>query len=146
MSTSNLPSQNEKPLLRSRALYLGTSIFTVNKKEDEQNIKLEILQNSIAERYPIDGSSYSKGVETWLSIFVNGIQMEHATASDIPSISALFYYPIKSLLYCGALRFVSDRSNKDSWKFIPLTNELADTKDNAVNPSLFVMLLKGKML
>ena len=154
----SLPSQSEEPLNRSHTLYLGTSVFNKNAKDfDESKLTLDLLQTTIAERFPTNGSSYSKGIETWLSIFPNGMQMEHSSASDTPTISALFYYPIRSLVYCGALRCVfenvSDRmlkknssfssTNKISWKFVPLDAEIAQSKENVNNPPLFVALLKG---
>ncbi len=140
--SSSLPSHNETPICRSRALYLGTSIFSSDaNKFDESQLTLDQLQPTISERYPIDGGQFSKGVETWLSIYDNGLQMEHSTASDTPSISALFYYPIKALVYCGALRFISDSISK--WEFAPLDRDIAQTKANSKNPCLFVCLFKG---
>lgn len=141
MSTS-LPSPNEKPISRSRALYLGTSLFAVKtNKFDESKLTLDQLQKTIGERYPIGGSHFAKGIETWLSIFTNGIQMEHSSSSDSPLISALFYYPIKSLVYCGALCFIIEKGHEG--KFVPLDTDIARTKENSANPSLFVVLLKG---
>jgi len=139
-ANSSLPSLNQKPLSRSRALYLGTSVFSSQaNKFDESKLTLDQLQKTIGERYPIDGSQYAKGVETWLSIFTNGLQMEHSASSDTSLISALFYYPIKSLVYCGALRFINDTTNK----FVPLDTDIAQAKKNSINPALFVVLLKG---
>ncbi len=139
-ANSSLPSLNQKPLSRSRALYLGTSVFSSKaNKFDESKLTLDQLQKTIGERYPIDGSQYAKGVETWLSIFTNGLQMEHSASSDTSLISALFYYPIKSLVYCGALRFINDTTNK----FVPLDTDIAQAKKNSINPALFVVLLKG---
>ncbi len=138
--STNLPSLNQKPLSRSRALYLGTSIFLSQANQyDESKLTLADLQKTIAERYPVDGSQFSKGVETWLSIFTNGLQMEHSASSENNLISALFYYPIKSLVYCGALRFINDPTGK----FVPLDTEVAQSKKNSINPALFVVLLKG---
>jgi hypothetical protein len=58
----NLPSQDESQLCRCRALYLGTNIFKPKTKRlDESKLSLSILQSTIAERYPIDGSNFSKG-------------------------------------------------------------------------------------
>lgn len=140
--SSSLPSHNETPISRSRALYLGTSIFSSDaNKIDESQLTLDQLQNTISERYPVDGGQFSKGVETWLSIYTNGLQMEHSAASDTPSITALFYYPMKALVYCGALRFIS--TGGSNWSFVPLDTEVAQNNINSKNPSLFVCLFKG---
>lgn len=63
----NLPSQEEPQLCRCRALYLGTNIFkTKSRKVDESKLSLSLLQNTISERYPIDGSNFAKGIITFL--------------------------------------------------------------------------------
>lgn len=88
-----------------------------------------------------------KGIQTWLTIFPSGIQMEHSSSKDLSAISALFYYPIRSLVYCGALRFINhfDSFEKEpkAWKFSPLDTEIAQHSDNLRNPPLFVIFLKG---
>jgi hypothetical protein len=87
-----------------------------------------------------------KGVETWVSIFPNGFQMEHISHKDPSSISCLFFYPIRSLIYCGALRFINnnyDEKNPNSWCFIPLDSDLARLPENQQNPPLFVIFLKA---
>ncbi len=58
----NLPSQDEPQLCRCRALYLGTNIFKPKSKRlDEAKLTLSLLQGTISERYPTDGSNFSKG-------------------------------------------------------------------------------------
>jgi hypothetical protein len=70
--------------------------------------------------------------------------MEHSSSKDPSTISALFYYPIKSLVYCGALRFtINNDSENFSKKFVPLDSDTADLNHNLKNPPLFVVLLKG---
>ena len=146
--SENIPSQNEEPICKCKALYLGTSVFNQdNKKVNESNLNLAQLQHTIAERYPIDGSNYAQGIQTWLTIFPSGLQMEHASFKKNCSISALFYYPIKSLVYCGALRFTADSEdftkNSQRWKFVPLDTETAQKTHNSRNPPLFVVFLKA---
>ncbi|CAF0831466.1 unnamed protein product [Brachionus calyciflorus] len=144
--SENLPS--EDAICRCQALYLGTSLFnTSNKKFNESSLSLSQLQDSISDRYPIDGSNFARGIQTGLTIYPSGIQMEHSSAKDLSSISALFHYPIKSLVYCGALRFINslDQSDRESrpWKFVPLDTELAQKNENFKNPPLFVVFLKA---
>lgn len=149
-----VPSQNEEALSRCKALYLGTSIFNSDpKKFNEARLTLSQLQESISQRYPIDGSNYVRGVQTCLSIYPSGIQMEHSSLRGPTAISALFFYPIKSLVYCGALRFVkqpTQQNNNDaapkptkSWKFVPLDSETAQMDKNLRNPPLFVAFVRG---
>ena len=58
----NVPTQSEEPLSRCRSIYLGTSIFKPKTKVfDETKISLNLLQETIAERYPVDGSPFAKG-------------------------------------------------------------------------------------
>jgi len=166
-----VPSEDEQPLFRNRLLYLGTSVIDPKKKKiNESKLNLSQLQDTISERYPIDGSNYAKGllfssnfnliepklfifvlfefkgIETWVSIFSNGFQMEHISHKDPSSISSLFFYPIRSLIYCGALRFINnnyDEKNPNSWCFIPLDSDLARLPENQQNPPLFVIFLKA---
>ena len=85
------------------------------------------------------------GIETWLSVYSSGIQMEHSSSKDSSTISALFYYPIKCLVYCGALRYVTNKDplDKKTSKFVPLDSEMAEKSHNLQNPPLFVVFLKG---
>ncbi len=58
----DIPSNNEEPLKKCRVLYMGTALFNNNLENfDEKNINLNILQDTIAERYPVDGSNFAKG-------------------------------------------------------------------------------------
>ncbi len=85
-----------------------------------------------------------KGIETWLSIFPSGVQMEHSSSKDVSEISGLFYYPIKSLVYCGALRLAYlNVANARASKFVPLDSDLAQLEENVKNPPLFVIFLKA---
>lgn len=146
-----VPSQNEETLCRCKALYLGTSIFNSEKKKlTDSRLNITYLQESIGQRYPIDGSNFARGVQTCLSIYPSGIQMEHSSIKNAMSISALFFYPIKSLVYCGALRFVEQEQTignaKKSWMFVPLDTPTAQTERNIKYPPLFVAFVRGKVL
>jgi hypothetical protein len=58
------PSEEEQPLFRNRLLYLGTSVIDAKKKKiNESKLNLSQLQDTISQRYPIDGSSYAKGFD-----------------------------------------------------------------------------------
>jgi hypothetical protein len=145
-----VPSHGEEPLSRFKALYLGTSIYKQNsKKSDELNLNLNILQGAIAERYPINGDNYVKGIQTLLKIYPNGIQFEHSSNVDPNSTSCLMYYPIKSLIYCGAIRYVDHFSSNDlinssnKTQFLAIDSETAQMSENIRYPPLFVAFLKS---
>lgn len=141
---SNLvPSENEEPVSRYQALYLGTSLFEKDaEKMNMARLHLAQLQASIGERYPVNGSSYCQGIQTCLSVYPSGLQMEHSSTRGSTAISALFFYPIKSLVYCGALRFCAGKA-KHEWSFVPLDTELAKSEENLRNPPLFVAFVRG---
>jgi hypothetical protein len=76
--------------------------------------------------------------------------MEHSSPNDSSSISSLFFYPMQSLVYCGALRFVSIKQMdplsgqpQSTVRFVPLDSEYAQMSENIKNPPLFVVFLKG---
>jgi hypothetical protein len=70
--------------------------------------------------------------------------MEHSSTKNDSSTSALFFYPIKSLVYAGALKFgLIDTEDPRSGKFMPLDSKVADTNQNGKYPPLFVVLVKG---
>lgn len=149
--SDQVPSQSQDALVRTKALYLGTSIFeNGSKKITELKLTLSQLQESIARRYPVDGSNLARGVQTCLSVFPSGIQMEHTSMRSPTAISALFFYPIKSLVYCGALRFVKQSNvseeGKRPWKFVPLDSELAQMDKNIKNPPLFIAFVRGEFI
>jgi hypothetical protein len=59
----SVPSLDEQPLAKCRALYLGTSVFNDNANTfDEASLNLAQIQATIGLRYPIDGSNYAKGL------------------------------------------------------------------------------------
>ena len=59
----DIPSKNEEALKKCRVLYLGTTIFSKDSDNfNEKSINLSVLQETIAERYPIDGSNFAKGI------------------------------------------------------------------------------------
>ena len=80
----DIPSNNEEPLKKCRVLYMGTALFNNNLENfDEKNINLNILQETIAERYPVDGSNFAKGF-----YFFNLIRLLHHFAIFL---LAIFY-------------------------------------------------------
>lgn len=142
---SEIPSSDQEPIVKNRLLYMGTTPFKNYEQDfDEKDITLVHLQETISQRYPIDGSNFSKGIDTTLSIFPSGIQMEHSSSKSETSTSATIFFPIKSLVYAGALKFGMIHNNDPrSGKFMPLDSQVADSKHNAKYPPLFVVLVKA---
>jgi hypothetical protein len=59
----DVPSTGQEPIIKNRLLYMGTTLFQkVDAGFDEKDITLAHLQDTIAQRYPIDGSNFSKGI------------------------------------------------------------------------------------
>lgn len=59
----NVPSANQEPIVRNKLLYMGTTLFQkVDEGFNEKDITLAHLQETIAQRYPIDGSNFSRGI------------------------------------------------------------------------------------
>ena len=86
-----------------------------------------------------------KGIETWLSVFPSGLQIEHSKI-DEPETDGIFVFPIKSLVYCGALKLTHSEKVMGSdlnWKFLPLDSEAACDSRNLKNPPIFVAIVKG---
>ena len=61
-----LPIENpdQEPIIKNRLLYMGTTLFQkVDDNFDEKDITLSYLQDTIAQRYPVDGSNFAKGLK-----------------------------------------------------------------------------------
>jgi hypothetical protein len=84
-----------------------------------------------------------QGIETWLSIYPSGIQIVNSKNDD-PESDGIFFFPIKSLVYCGALRLTNNKNNNESkWKFLPLDSAAASESKNLKNPPLYVSIVRG---
>lgn len=129
----------KESLCKCKVLYLGSKEY-YSKDRPSGIINLKQLQGTIGSRYPIDHNKYAKGIETCLTVSKNGIKIEHVTNSD-KDIKGYFYYPIRSLAYCGALRFIED--DDGNWRFVALDASIASEDRNIKNPPLFVLLMKS---
>lgn len=70
--------------------------------------------------------------------------MEH-TKLEESDTEGIFFFPIKSLAYCGALRLTQNpsASNEPKWKFVPLDSVDAEDAKNLKNPPIFVSIFKN---
>ena len=67
----DLPSANQEPIVKNKLLYMGTTLFQkVDEGFNEKDITLAYLQETIAQRYPTDGSNFSKGILMRLKILL----------------------------------------------------------------------------
>jgi hypothetical protein len=82
-----------------------------------------------------------KGIETWLSIYDNGLQLQFARD---PSV--VLFYPIRSLVYCASIRFATRTQTgavfPNGWRFVPLDSPAAARVENTQNPPLFAVTFR----
>ena len=85
------------PICRCRVLYLGSAVPQVTKDG------LQGIQEPLRELYPDQGAMGAKGIDSWLSVWSNGLLLENV---DENHKRVTRFFPIESLHYCAAVRFV----------------------------------------
>jgi len=85
------------PICRCRVLYLGSAVPHVTKDG------LQGIQEPLKELYPEDGALGAKGIDSWLSVWSNGFLLENM---DENRKKVSRFFPIESLHYCAAVRYV----------------------------------------
>lgn len=121
------------PICRCRVLYLGSSVPHITKDG------LQGIQEPLRELYPDQGPFTAKGIDSWLSVWSNGLLLENV---DESRRQITRFFPIESLHYCAAVRYVvvpggsSDRVEK----FLPLDSPFA--KHATTQPPLFACILR----
>ena len=83
------------PICRCRVLYLGSSVPQQTKDG------LQGIQEPLQELYPDQGATGAKGIDSWLSVWSNGILLENV---DENHKKITRFFPIESLHYCAAVR------------------------------------------
>lgn len=83
------------PICRCRVLYLGSSVPQQTKDG------LQGIQEPLQELYPDQGATGAKGIDSWLSVWSNGILLENV---DENHKAITRFFPIESLHYCAAVR------------------------------------------
>ena len=78
-------------------LYLGSAVPHVTKDG------LQGIQEPLKELYPEDGALGAKGIDSWLSVWSNGFLLENM---DENRKKVSRFFPIESLHYCAAVRYV----------------------------------------
>lgn len=101
---------------------------------------LQGVQEPLRELYPDNeaGMGLSVGIDSCISVWSNGILIENV---DDLGREIRRFYPIESLHYCAAVRFVNLPDSPGITKFLPLDSPyLRHAKSN--HPPLFACILR----
>ncbi|CAF0971371.1 unnamed protein product [Adineta ricciae] len=124
-----------QPLAKCSVLYLGTAISSPGQRG------IDAIQEPLSRRYPVDGKEVVRGIEAWLSVYDNGLQLQFARD---PSV--VLFYPIRSLIYCASIRFATRTQTgaefPNGWRFVPLDSPAAARMENTRNPPLFAVTFR----
>ena len=126
---------NPTPICRCRVLYLGSAVPHVTKDG------LQGIQEPLKELYPEDGALGAKGIDSWLSVWSNGFLLENM---DENRKKVTRFFPIESLHYCAAVRYVlvpGTSSGDKVARFLPLDSPFA-RNPNINHPPLFAAILR----
>jgi hypothetical protein len=123
------------PICRCRVLYLGSAVPRQSKDG------LQGIQEPLRSLYPSEGASGAKGIDSWLSVWSNGILLENV---DENRKQVTRFFPIDSLHYCAAVRqvLIPERGNNNPEpKFLPLDSPFARAP-KAHHPPIFAAILR----
>lgn len=126
------------PICRCRVLYLGSAVPRQSKDG------LQGIQEPLRSLYPMEGAVEAKGIDSWLSVWSNGILLENV---DENRKQVTRFFPIDSLHYCAAVRqvLIPERGNTHPEpKFLPLDSPFARTP-RAQHPPIFAAILRRTM-
>lgn len=123
------------PICRCRVLYLGSAVPRQSKDG------LQGIQEPLRSLYPSEGAVGAKGIDSWLSVWSNGILLENV---DENRKQVTRFFPIDSLHYCAAVRqvLIPERGNANPEpKFLPLDSPFARAP-KAQHPPIFAAILR----
>ncbi|KAF6216905.1 hypothetical protein GE061_001255 [Apolygus lucorum] len=124
------------PICRCRVLYLGSAVPHITKDG------LQGIQEPLRELYPEQGALGARGIDSWLSVWSNGILLENV---DENHKKVTRFFPIDTLHYCAAVRYVlvPEKSPTPSSqpRFLPLDSPFARSP-NPNHPPLFACILR----
>ena len=121
------------PYCRCRVLYLGSSVPHASKEG------LLGVQEPLRELYPEQGALGARGIDSWLSVWSNGLLLENV---DEHRKKVTRFFPIEALHYCAAVRHVKGGNGDTSaTRFLPLDSPFAKTP-SANHPPLFAAVLR----
>lgn len=122
------------PICRCRVLYLGSSVPQVTKDG------LQGIQEPLRELYPAEGAVSARGIDSWLSVWSNGMLLENV---DENQKKVTRFFPIESLHYCAAVRYVVVAGGEGAAvpRFLPLDSPFA-RNPNINHPPLFACIMR----
>lgn len=123
------------PICRCRVLYLGSAVPRQSKDG------LQGIQEPLRSLYPSEGAVGAKGIDSWLSVWSNGILLENV---DENRKQVTRFFPIESLHYCAAVRqvLIPERGNSNPEpKFLPLDSPFARAPKGQ-HPPIFAAILR----
>ncbi|XP_039275401.1 uncharacterized protein LOC111054383 [Nilaparvata lugens] len=126
---------NATPICRCRVLYLGSAVPQVSKDG------LQGIQDPLRDLYPDQGAIGARGIDSWLSVWSNGLLLENI---DENHKKITRFFPIDTLHYCAAVRFVlipEKGSSASLPRFLPLDSPFARAPDPN-HPPLFAAILR----
>jgi len=126
-------SSETTPTCSCRVLYLGSAVPQVTKDG------LQGIQEPLRELYPSEGAVQAKGIDSWLSVWSNGLLLENVDENQ-KKVSRFF--PIETLHYCASVRYVKVQSDESSQpRFMPLDSPFSDSA-NPNHPPLFACIMR----
>ncbi|KIH58526.1 hypothetical protein ANCDUO_11268 [Ancylostoma duodenale] len=108
------------------------------------------MEQPLRERYPVEDTPETRGIDSWLSVWSNGILLEYIEG-DKKSETAFF--PINTLHYCAAVRYVnvtgyaveeyygSAVDTGGGERFLPLDSPFANIPDSP-HPPIFAAIMR----
>lgn len=123
------------PICRCRVLYLGSAVPHITKDG------LQGIQEPLRELYPDQGPVSARGIDSWLSVWSNGLLLENVDESLRQHVR---FFPIETLHYCAAVRHVVVPGSSGSErveKFLPLDSPFA-RHAGPQQPPLFACILR----
>lgn len=123
------------PICRCRVLYLGSAVPHVTKDG------LQGIQEPLRDLYPEAGPLSARGIDSWLSVWSNGLLLENVDESQRQHTR---FFPIDTLHYCAAVRYVivpNMQGGRAVEKFLPLDSPFARHAGPS-QPPVFACILR----
>ncbi|XP_043205342.1 collagen alpha-2(V) chain-like [Amphibalanus amphitrite] len=132
-SGSGSPEQST-PVCRCRVLYLGSAVPHASKDG------LQGIQGPLSQLYPAEGLAAARGIDSRLTVWSNGLLLENV---DEQQHKVTRFFPISSLHYCAAVRYVllPTPSGQPVARFLPLDSP-PGRFPNPAHPPLFAAILR----